>query len=44
MEYLGLVLILYFAYIADFKLQDRGTATKKSQDISTLMYHVNVIV
>lgn len=44
MEYLGLVLILYVNYFADFKLQDRDTATKKSQDIHTLIYHVTIII
>ncbi|MDD3412526.1 MAG: DUF3307 domain-containing protein [Lachnospiraceae bacterium] len=44
MDFLGLALILYFAYIADFILQDRKTAQNKSKNIHTLMYHVNIII
>ena len=43
MEALGLVLIMFFHYIADFKLQSREIATTKSSDMGALCYHINII-
>jgi hypothetical protein len=44
MEALGLVLILYVAYFADFKMQSRDIATRKSVNFEALNLHVLTII